>query len=172
MARTNYLRTQNYNMIGGPLPIPTAIKEMEGWPSKEKKCKREPKPTVLASLIAPAWLSDDAKKLWKKLIREYMLLGVYSIDTPVFAAYCDSLADYIRLTGEIKAEGEVINGINKAGNPYVLPNPKCALKHQAWMRMKTNGAEIGHSPASRARLGRLLDDDTDELDDFVAEKPE
>jgi len=158
--------------MSGMFPKPTAIKIAEGNPGKKKLPKNEPKPKTKAKLEPPAYLSEEAKAIWNQLAPEYVAMDLlYSVDVTKFAMYCDSIATYERLTEEIEREGDVVMGSNKKGNTYVLPNPKCALKHQAFVRIQKLGAEMGDSPGSRARLGKLMDDDEDDaLDRFLKEE--
>jgi P27 family predicted phage terminase small subunit len=155
-----------------PTPVPTVIKIANGNPGKKRLSKKEPKPTKAISQEAPKWLSREAKAMWRKLVPEFQAMGLLaSIDANTFATYCESFTTYIRLTEELLAEGEVIRGHNRSGHAYVLANPKSNMRMQAYERFRKAGALIGDSPASRARLGRLLDDDTDELDEVLHNRP-
>jgi P27 family predicted phage terminase small subunit len=157
----------------GPFPKPTLVKVAEGNPGKQKLPKKEPKPKATAGFQPPAYLAPAAKLLWSKVFPEFAGMGLLTtVDAPKFAMYVDSIAEAEQLSTEIAAEGTTITSFNKKGDPYVLANPKCALRHQAVQRAVKIGAEFGDSPGSRARLGRLLDDDKDDLDEFLSDKPE
>src|SRR5438094_527731 len=71
------------------LPIPTAIKLAEGNPGKQKICTKEPKPSALASLKAPAFLNEEAKMLWDAIAPEFQSLGLLTVaDKTKFGDYC------------------------------------------------------------------------------------
>jgi P27 family predicted phage terminase small subunit len=157
----------------GPPPKPTFLKIAEGNPGHHPLPKHEPQPKTKGHAEAPKWLTKEAKKIWREVVPEYIAINLfYQIDKDVFACYCQAFADFVRLSEEINTEGETVRGHNRSGHFYQLANPKTALRHQAWVRFMKCGAEIGHSPASRARLGKAIDDSGyDELDRFIKRRP-
>jgi len=78
--------------IPGRKPKPTKLKIIEGNPGKRPLNENEPIPQSIAP-ECPDWLSDDAKKEWKRLAPELERLGLLTVlDMAAFAGYCQSYA--------------------------------------------------------------------------------
>jgi P27 family predicted phage terminase small subunit len=158
--------------MANPNPKPTAIKLAEGNASKQKLSAKEPKGGAFKQLTPPAYLPDEAKPVWAEIVSEFMALDLLqSVDTAKLTIYCRDVAVVRRLMQELSTEGDTFQGISKAGMAYQQLNAKATLFHQCFTRIQKLGAEFGDSPSARARLGRLMDDDKDELDGFLDEKP-
>lgn len=156
----------------GPLPKPTAVKIAEGNPGKQKLPAKEPKVAAVTDITPPDFLSQDAVKIWTATAPELVNAGLLTkADVYTFAKYCDSEALYWRFRRECDQEEWVFVSMNKVQQEYRQVNAKAMLMHQAFQRAEKLAHHFGLSPAARARLGRLLEDDSDELDDFIAAKP-
>lgn len=108
----------------------------------------------------PAWLPTMAKKEFKRLAQ--LLLEVELIneaDIDHLAAFCDAYAQYVQYTKEIKRTGLWVDG---------KPNPMIMRKKDAAAQIRSFGADLGLSPAARARLAIKMsgDDKDDDEDDF------
>lgn len=155
----------------GPLPKPTAIKIAEGNPG-HKKLPKEPKAPAAKSLEAPEFLSPEAKILWDKLAPVYQDAGLLAeFDLFRFGHYLSAIAHSNRLMKEIDEHGATVQVINKKGHASDQHHPR----HNQYLDMirlaDKLGAHFGDSPAARARLGRLMDNDEDELTSLLGEKP-
>ena len=154
--------------MNGPPPKPTPLKELEGYPDKKKKPAAEPKPKKLVAINPSSWLKEDAKKLWKQYAPEFQRLGLLTVvDKDKFAAYCQALADFIRLCQEIDQEGELVIGTNKTGVSYSMTNPKVTMREYAFSRLYKLGNLFGDSPAARVKLS-VEEGGKDELENFLS----
>lgn len=116
-------------MARGRKPLPTAVKELNGNPGKRKLNDAEPIAPPLASLDAPAWLSEDAKVIWNRRAHQVATMGcLKDPDTELFAAYCEAVANAVRA--------------NQAGEPAI----------KLWQLVRSLASEFGLSPSSRTRL--------------------
>ena len=72
----------------GPPPKPTKLRVLTGNPGKRRLNQREPQPSKDAPRC-PAWLTTDAKKVWRRLSVELKRLGVLTvIDRDALVIYC------------------------------------------------------------------------------------
>jgi P27 family predicted phage terminase small subunit len=139
--------------MSGPAPKPTAIRELEGNLSKRPMPKNEPKPRT-GGLMPPVWLSEVedglGMLLWEQEAPEYHRLGLLTvIDREPFARFCAYMAEWWRLTREIRDEGEILV-LNEGKNVYA--NPKCSLRQQAFKNADSIGRQFGWTPSSRTKI--------------------
>ena len=73
---------------------------------------------------------------------------VTDMDRDFLAIYCDSYAEFVRLSLDIADEGTVV--ISEKGSPY--QNPKVGQKNKAVEKMVKIGARFGMSPSDRTGL--------------------
>jgi len=101
----------------------------------------------------PTWLSDDAKKVFRKLVKEYehneMLVNV---DVHALAMFSDAYINYIQCCEIIDKEGLMIEQTNKAGATNSVPHPLLTKKKQLFEQLNKIMGEFGLSPSSRAKL--------------------
>lgn len=126
--------------------MPTPPKRLENtrkhWTNQEIAARERAEQGLQRStrvvLRAPAWLNDDARRVWdgvKRKLRGIDLLD--NLDTELLAIYCDAVAQY-----------QVI----VQNKPLSDEQTKQA---QSWARLVASYAEkLGLSPNSRARLAK------------------
>lgn len=98
---------------------------------------------------APSWLDPVAKREYKRVVR---LLAerpghLQQVDMAVLCTYAQGYSDVVRLTLDVRREGESLSGAK--GGSYL--NPKCSALAQAHNRMREAQAKLGFSPGDRAR---------------------
>lgn len=97
---------------------------------KEKKLQREiaeSKLKVARDLKPPTWLSKDAKKEFKRIVKESEPLELIdNMDLSVLAIYCESYATYIEITN--KLNGSSITDIDDDANLIVNECAKDLIK--------------------------------------------
>lgn len=126
-------------------PTPTALKKLAGNPGKRPFNDCEPMPHKGAPKC-PDWMTGDALVEWRRIVPELDRLGVLTaVDGAVLEAHCLTY-------------GEIVSTV-KAGEPL-----KAALLGQ----MRAYAAELGLSPASRAKLTIPKGDDGDEIEKFFS----
>ena len=93
-------------------------------------------------LVKPAWLSDDAAKIWKRLRRLAGEIGIIdSLDAEMLAVYCDTLVKYGKLSEQASKSAEI--------------DPDSVKLMQSYARLIAQYADkLGFTPAARARLAR------------------
>ena len=91
------------------------------------------------TLKAPAWLSPEALKVWRRMLRQVDGLELLdNLDENVLAIYCDAVIKY--------REASRLVGINPLDEERVK-------SLQSWARVVAAYADkLGFTPASRARL--------------------
>lgn len=150
---------------------------------------RKPKPTALLKLAGnrrvraqeggarlhkpadvsgpPDFLGAIAAKKWQELVpllQRIMALTEHDMDH--VAAYCDAFGQWVEASRHLADEGLVITHHNKTTGC----NPWLRVSEKAVDRMVRSGAELGLSPASRARLRIEIPQD-DPLMDFLRGEP-
>ena len=132
----------------GRKPTPTAIKELEGNPGHRPLNPNEPKPLRKAP-ACPKWLSDDAKREWRRLVKKLEALGVLTeLDMAVFATYCDAFAKWKEADEFLTQRGLFF--ITPSGYPQQFPQVAIA---QNYAKLMNRCAEqLGLTPSARSRI--------------------
>ena len=129
-------------------PKPTALKRLEGNPGKRPLNRHEPQPRV-DSVYCPRWLSQDAKREWRRVAPELTRLGLLTlVDRAALAAYCEAYAEWL-LACRALTEGGYTFTTDKG---YVVPHPMVGIKQKALDRMRAFMTEFGMTPSSRSRI--------------------
>jgi phage terminase small subunit len=124
-------------------PTPTALKKLAGNPGKRPMNDREPLPAGRIG-ACPDWFPADARLEWDRIVPELDRLGVLtSVDAATVEAHCLTY-------------GEIVATV-KAGEPL-----RAALLGQ----MRAYAAELGLTPAARAKLVVPQGNDDDPADEF------
>ena len=78
--------------VRGRKPKPTALKKLEGNPSKRPLNHKEPTPKK-GLPICPNWLESEAKTEWKRMCGILGPMGLLTeMDMTAFAGYCQAYA--------------------------------------------------------------------------------
>lgn len=125
------------------------------WTKKEveaRKISAEKIKPKKRRLKIPEWLNDEAKKVWKKTIKDMQEFEILeSVDENMLAAYCDAITKYKYFTN--KAENEKVQ-ISENGKEDVSAYVKGA---QSYMRLIMQYSDkLGLSPNGRARLAKKI----------------
>lgn len=96
----------------GPQPKPTAIKRLEGNPGKRPLNESEPVYSQ-GEVEPPEHLDQIARKEWERLYPELEGNGLLTkADVAVFAAYCEAVAEWSKLSKQIEELGNTIETPN------------------------------------------------------------
>lgn len=112
---------------------------------------RDDEPTFTpAAPTCPPSLKGEARKEWRRVVRQLLDLGTLSpLDRSTLAAHCLAWARLVEAERMIaETGGEVIRG--PSGAP--MQNPWRTVANQAAKQLHERTAELGLSPAARARL--------------------
>ena len=132
----------------GRKPTPTAIKELEGNPGKRPLNSNEPKPVKKAP-ACPKWLEPEAKKEWRRLVKQMETLGILTqVDMAAFAGYCQAYARWKEAEEFITQHGSIV----KTPSGYWMQVPQISIA-QTYLKIMNRFAEqFGLTPASRSRI--------------------
>ena len=133
----------------GPAPKPTALKVLQGNPGKRALPKGEPRPAAGKVPTAPRWLSEEAKKEWRRLAGRLWRVGLLTeADHDALALYCETFASWRRAEEQVRKKGEVMR--TAAGN--VIQNPYLSIANRAKRDALVLAREFGMTPAARSRI--------------------
>ncbi len=122
----------------GPAPKPTALRVIEGNPGKRPLNLREPKPRPIAP-SCPTWLSQEAKREWKRVAPELERLGLLTgLDRSALAAYCIAWSHLHKAEKGMQARGVI--------SPYFTVVQRSAETVRKFC------SEFGLTPSSRGRM--------------------
>ena len=116
--------------------------------------RQEPMPTTRTKLPPPPkHLDAVAKKEYRRASEQLAEIGVAleAVDLALLAIYAQAWSDYVRLTGEIRTEGEIISGYRGASRR----NPKLGILRAAADAMQKAAKQLGLSPLSRRKLPKV-----------------
>lgn len=147
----------------GPAPKPTALKELAGNPGKRALNAREPQPRTKRPKM-PEHLTDDAKKEWKRLVRELGAMELLtSADADALAMYCQTYDNWVKASKKL-ADGGMVT---KTENGYPIMSPYVTIVNQCLRTMKQLLTEFGMTPASRSRISVPEKPEDDDFDQFL-----
>ena len=150
----------------GPTPKPTALKVLQGNPGKRALPKGEPKPDSGRLPSAPRWLSDEAKREWKRIAPRLHAVGLLTeVDGLALAMLCEAFAQYMAAKTVVDSEGMLL--VSEKGNSY--QHPAAGLMTQARGELLKWAREFGMTPSARTRI--VVDTGSEEpsLADLLAE---
>ena len=132
----------------GPSPLPSHLKLIRGTARPSRINNKEPKPKNKIPRC-PEWLSDDAKKVWKRTTTQLKGMGLlFESDQDLIAAYCNAVVNYKIATDLVDKSGLLIKGRRDG----VITNPAVRAQRDAAQLMRQLGAEFGLTPSSRTRI--------------------
>ena len=137
----------------GPPPKPTALKLLNGNAGKKPLNTREPQPTI-GTPHCPEWLSDEARKVWKRLVPQLRAMKVLTlIDADALAGYCHTYTRWRDVEEFLTKHGLVypIRGDNGAVKCF-QQFPQVAIARHLLLAMRAFQNDFGLSPAARARI--------------------
>jgi P27 family predicted phage terminase small subunit len=141
----------------GPPPQPAHLKLIRGNPGK-RAVRPEVEPQIPPQLPEPPeFLSADAKYEWHRIIEEMVRLRlVTSVDTMLFACYCQSFSDWKAAVEAFNRTAErdpVMRGLLiKDRDGEARQNPLLRVVRAAADTMLKCAAEFGLTPTARARI--------------------
>ena len=152
--------------IRGPAPKPTAVKILQGKPGHRPLPANEPKPDSGRLPSAPRWLSDEAKREWKRIAPRLHAVGLLTeVDGLALAMLCEAFAQYMAAKTVVDSEGLLL--MSDKGNSY--QHPAAGLMTQARGELMKWAREFGMTPSARTRI--VVDTESAEpsLADLLAE---
>ena len=143
-------------MAGRP-PKPAALKLVTGNPGKRGQNKQEPDPEYLKDLTAPAWLPDDAKRVWDEVAPHLAQAKLLTrVDVESLAMGCVAIAQYrlaVGVAGNALVKSKTVEG--EDGDPVTSGehiNPWLFVQSMAFKQASNVFQQFGMSPAARTRI--------------------
>lgn len=152
----------------GRRPIPTAMKELAGNPGKRRLNENEPKPPAAAP-PCPSHLGNEARKEWRRILKELGPLGMVSkLDRAALAAYCQAWGRWVEAEEQLRKHGPVV----KSPSGYPMMNPYLSIANTAMEQIRKYMTEFGMTPSSRSRIETTPQKPADELQQFLDDDDE
>ena len=108
-----------------------------------------PSPVFSSQPHAPRWLNEEARREWRRVVRELHRTGVLTmVDVATLEAYCVSYARWRHGERMLEGQPEVIE--SDKGNLY--QNPWYGVARTAMRDMLRLAQELGMTPAARSRV--------------------
>ena len=147
----------------GPAPKPTHLKILEGNPGKRQLNLDEPKPRPVTP-TCPSWLTDEAKREWKRLVPELERLGLLTIiDRGALATCCQAYGRMVEAEKFLQRAAKT-GFTYKTDSGYLVPFPQVGIAQKYAQQYRTFLALFGLSPADRTRLkSGEAEDQSDEM---------
>jgi P27 family predicted phage terminase small subunit len=150
----------------GPRPTPTALKLVKGNPGK-RAMNRQEASVALAEPTPPAFLSDDAKVEWGRVVGVLYRAGLMTeIDRAALAAYCQAYGRWAQAERALArmAEKDTLNAglIIRTKNDNAIQNPLVGIANTAKRAVVKYAAEFGMTPSARTRVNANPDDEKPE----------
>lgn len=134
----------------GPKPKPTALRRLEGNPSRRPFPANEAMPELAPPGAAPpAHLSAKAKAEWRKLYGPLRNCGLLTTaDLSAFGVYCAAYGLWQEAQERLAKDGRIVTTPNghKQASPWIA-----IARHEAEL-MKGLMDRFGMTPASRSRI--------------------
>jgi P27 family predicted phage terminase small subunit len=138
--------------IRGRKPKPSNLHALHGNPGKRARNPYEPNPTT-AVPHCPGRLDTEARREWRRVVRELRTLGLVSkLDRAVLAAYCVAWSRWVALEShlaQVKAKKGVEGLLATARSGYQMPHPLLTV---AGMAARTPTAALRISLRVRSLL--------------------
>ena len=143
----------------GPAPAPTKLRLLHGEQKKnpDRINRHEPQPGS-AKVRPPAWLSGNARKVWRRLAPSLEANKVLTAwDVEAFAGFCDAVVRRAEAAENLEIEGEVVDlpvfnkngeltGHRRGRNPWAYALKDADAQVQRW------GARFGLTPSDRSQI--------------------
>lgn len=130
-------------------------KEVKEREAAAKKLERKKK----KKLKIPEWLSDEARKVWRKTVKDMDEFGVLDkVDEDVLGTYCDAVAKYQEANQLIELHGYTV--ISATGAKSVSPYVTMAQGYARLILSYSN--KLGLNAEARARLAKKAADNKED----------
>lgn len=149
----------------GRKPKPTALKELEGNPSRRTLNENEPKPRAAVS-PCPDWLEDEAKAEWARTGEILADMGVLTeVDVTAFAGYCQAYARWKEAEEFLTQHGSII----RTPNGYLQQVPQVSIAQTNLKIMLKFCEQFGLTPSARSRIvaNKSVEETTDEMEKLL-----
>ena len=132
---------------------------------------------AISKISAPSNLSPEAKKQFVRLYDDLTKANIAtSLDIDAICLYCETLAEYQRLTQFLNKNGYVIEQIGDKKQILTKLRPEAQLRQQLSLLLLKLQSTLCINPASRAKYANLntaaSDEEESEMLEIIGEYPE
>lgn len=133
----------------GPPPSPTTLKLLRGE-KKSRINQREPKPDPSDRAPAcPAWLSAEAKRVWRSLVPEMHRKGLMTTwDREAFAVFCEAVVHHRKACEMVDSSAILVRG----GQGNFVKNPALQIVRDSAQTIRSFAQEFGLTPSARSGI--------------------
>ena len=145
----------------------TKTKATERHITREEKDARMADLSVEGAIVAPSFLSKEAREEFDRVVRAYEQLGTLdTLDLATLAIYADAWANYEKLAEIIDKYGPVTVKRKVTGKTEIEPNPALAVQSDYVKRIMQCSLKLGMATTDRLKLAVPKEEDLD--DEFSA----
>ena len=142
----------------GPAPLPTKLKILHGETRAARLNRNEPKPAGRPRM--PPDMSDEAKRVWRRVIRDFGATGVITAaDADALRTYSEAVVRYVQAARTLEASGPLVRG---ARSGELVKNPLHQIVRDNAILLRAFARELGLTPSARTGLTIVIgaaDDD-------------
>ena len=132
----------------GPAPLPTRLKVLHGETRAARLNRNEPKPAGRPRM--PPDMSDEAKRVWRRVIRDFGATGVITaVDADALRTYCEAAVRYVQAARTLEASGPLVRG---ARSGELVKNPLHQIVRDNAILLRAFARELGLTPSARTGL--------------------
>jgi len=152
----------------GPAPMPTRLKILHGETRSSRLNRNEPRPGGQPRM--PADMSDEAKRVWRRVIRDFGATGVLTaVDADALRTYCEAVVRYVQAARTLEASGPLVRG---ARSGELVKNPLHQIVRDNAILLRAFARELGLTPSARTGLtGAVGVADDDPLEAWLRRGP-
>ena len=132
----------------GPAPLPTKLKILHSETRAARLNRNEPKPGGQPRM--PPDMSDEAKRVWRRVIRDFGATGVITaVDADALRTYCEAVVRYVQAARTLEASGPLVRG---ARSGELVKNPLHQIVRDNAILLRGFARELGLTPSARTGL--------------------
>ena len=137
----------------GPPKKPHALRVLNGNPGKRPMTTTTPKPKGTVPRC-PAWLSHEAKLVWRRLLPAIRDMGVLdAVDSEALATFCHVYARWREAEAFLDKNGMVYPLRDNKGNVKTMVQfPQVSIARNLLMIVRAFYQDFGMTPAARSRI--------------------
>jgi P27 family predicted phage terminase small subunit len=152
----------------GRKPKTALVKKLEGNRRKLGRAKLADDLAVEGAPVLPPYFDTVHTYLWRETLKALPAGLLHRADTGCLERFTVGWAQFRSVTRKILESGELVRGID--GQP--VRNPLLAVQKAAASMMDRAGADLGLSPAARARIGNPVHAEDDPMSLLLAGDPD
>jgi P27 family predicted phage terminase small subunit len=128
--------------------MPTKLKILHGETRPARLNRNEPKPGGQPRM--PVDMSDQAKRVWRRVIRDFGATGVLTaVDADALRTYCEAVVRYVQAARTLEASGPLVRG---ARSGELVKNPLHQIVRDNAILQRAFARELGLTPSARTDL--------------------